>query len=193
MPPETPHGPPPPFPGEEKQIATPREFHVHELLNIHMTCWKSLVKGHLYIRGAKNDTLFYDLRVCNDLKTDRGVMRGIFVRGRATALFHIGGLVTCNARYLGWRTMAYSKFHHYCRVAETEERSAGMTDEGQDKEGDKYVSTPFADTVFNIEYQRLSEANKRLRLGLASSLKCAGWRKTFFIIFFANYCSSQGG
>ena len=89
--------------------------------------------------------------------------------------------------------MAYRKFHHYCRVAETEERSAGMTVEGQDKEGDKYVSTPFADTVFNIEYQRLSEANKRLRLGLASSLKCAGWRKTFFIIFFANYCSSQGG
>ena len=128
--------------------------------------WKTLVNDRLVITGLKVDVVFTNLSIIEDVVTDEGVLRGYFVRGLAHKVVKIGGFVKCSAGRMGWRTMEYQKFVDCCNISErgakkTKNPSAG--DPGAEKHVDKYVSTPFNDPAFNIEYRNLCAANATLR------------------------------
>ena len=128
--------------------------------------WKTLVDDKLVIRGIRVDVVFTNLQIIEDLVTEQGVLPGYFVRGLAHKVVNIGGFVKCSAGRMGWRTMEYQKFVDCCNIAERgaqKTKKPSSPESPAEKALDKYVSTPFNDPAYNIEYRNLCAANARDR------------------------------
>ena len=127
---------------------------------------KCLMRGSLTIKGRRVDTLFHSLRLIDTVYMKDQALKGIFVRGKVNAMYHVGGCVGFS-RPFGWRTMDYDRFRYYCALAENV--PAEEEDKSEEEETDKYVS-PFIDPAFNIEIECLRAINSELRFGERTKL-----------------------
>ena len=133
---------------------------------MHFNVEKTLKRGTIYIQGDAADYLFYSLRLVNGYKTSDGLKRGLFVRGKVTVFYNVGGFLKIQGRQMGWRTMTYEMFKKHCDVVEGggNLKTAGGGGEEGGARLDKYVSNRFHDNAMNIEYENLCAANESLRL-----------------------------